>query len=69
MGNGPSLNKMDLSLFKSEYVWASNRAYLLFDRIKWRPSYYVAVDKRVIPDNYEEINSITGASFMAVNCS
>ena len=49
-GNGPSLNQMDLSLFQQEYVWASNRFYLIFDQIDWRPSFYVGIDKRVIPD-------------------
>ena len=56
MGNGPSLNKMDLSLFTNDYIWASNRAYLLFDRVNWRPKFYVGVDTRVIPDNAKEIN-------------
>lgn len=55
MGNGPSLNKMDLSLFSEDYVWGFNRCYLLFDRIEWRPSFYVSVDTRVTPDNAGEI--------------
>ncbi len=59
MGNGPSLNKMDLCLFSDEYVWASNKAYLLFDRISWRPKFYVAVDTRVVPDIADEINILT----------
>lgn len=50
MGNGPSLNQMDLSLLSKEYVWAANRCYLLFDRISWRPTFFTAVDKRVVPD-------------------
>lgn len=58
MGNGPSLNLMDLSLLDNEYVWGSNRCYLLFDRIMWRPSFYVAVDTRVVPDNANEINAL-----------
>jgi hypothetical protein len=58
MGNGPSLNKMDLNLFRDEVIWGSNRCYLLFDRINWRPKFYVAVDTRVVPDNAEEINSL-----------
>ncbi|MFP4435160.1 MAG: hypothetical protein ACLFTN_11920, partial [Phycisphaerae bacterium] len=32
-GNGPSLNEMDLEVFADEFVWGSNRAYLLYDRI------------------------------------
>lgn len=59
MGNGPSLNQMDLELFKDEIVWGSNRCYLLFDRISWRPKFYVAVDKRVVPDNADEINALS----------
>jgi hypothetical protein len=58
MGNGPSLNQMDLSLFKDEIVWGSNRCYLLYDRIVWRPKFYVAVDTRVVPDIADEINTI-----------
>ena len=55
MGNGPSLNKMNLSVFDNEFVWASNRAYLLFDRISWRPSFWVSVDRRVVPDIADEL--------------
>lgn len=59
MGNGPSLNRMNLDLFSKEYVFASNKCYLLFDRISWKPSFYVAVDKRVVPDIATEINNLT----------
>lgn len=66
MGNGPSLNKMDLNIFQKEFVWGSNRCYLLFDRISWRPKFYVAVDTRVVPDNADEINAL---SQKMPNCS
>lgn len=58
MGNGPSLNKMQLELFENEFVWGSNRCYLLFDRIAWRPAFYVAVDTRVVPDIAHEIGEL-----------
>ena len=60
MGNGPSLNQMDLSLFAGEKVWGSNRCYLLFDRITWRPAFYLAVDKLVVPDNRDVIEGMPG---------
>lgn len=67
MGNGPSLNRMDLSLFAREYVWGSNRCYLLFDRIKWRPRFFVSVDTRVLPDIADDVNKqiceLTSTSF------
>lgn len=58
MGNGPSLNQMNLELFMNDIVWGSNRCYLLFDRIEWRPKFYVAIDKRVVPDNAIEIDNL-----------
>lgn len=60
MGNGPSLNQMDLNILKNDHVWCSNRSYLLFDRIEWLPKFYVAMDKRVVPDNKEQINDLPG---------
>lgn len=59
MGNGPSLNNMDLDLLENEIVWGSNRCYLLFDRIRWRPRFYTAVDTLVVPDNMREINQLS----------
>jgi hypothetical protein len=58
MGNGPSLNITDLCLLEDDYVWGLNRCYLLFDRIKWRPKFFVALDEIVVPDNSYEINSL-----------
>ena len=55
MGNGPSLNKMDLSKLEGEDVFACNSAFLLFDRVKWRPKYYTCVDTRVLRDRAADI--------------
>lgn len=55
MGNGPSLNKMDLSRLSGETVFACNAAFLLFDRVDWRPTFYTCVDARVIRDRAEDI--------------
>ncbi len=60
MGNGPSLNQMDLSVFRDEYVWGSNRAYLLYDRIDWKHRFYTAVDTRVVPDIADELQQHIG---------
>jgi hypothetical protein len=58
LGNGPSLNRQDLSLLSSETVWAANRAYLLFDRISWRPSFYVIKDPKVIENSADVMNPL-----------
>lgn len=61
MGNGPSLNKMDLSLLEGETVFACNGAFLLFDRVAWRPTYYTCVDTRVIRDRAGDIAAMLDA--------
>ena len=58
MGNGPSLNQMDLELLSREYVWGANKCYLLFDRVSWRPAFYVGIDTRVVPDIRADINRL-----------
>jgi hypothetical protein len=55
MGNGPSLNKMDLELLKGEIVFCCNSAFLLFDRVSWRPRYFTCVDSRVLLDRVRDI--------------
>ena len=58
MGNGPSLNEMELDRFANEHVWCTNRAYLLFDRISWRPGFYTSGDRRVVPDIADELSEL-----------
>ncbi len=55
MGNGPSLNQMDLSLLEGNVVFGSNAAYLLYDRVSWRHRYYFSCDSRVLPDHADDI--------------
>lgn len=61
MGNGPSLNKTDLDLLEGETVFACNSAFLLFDRVNWRPKYYTCVDVRVIRDRASDITQMLNA--------
>ena len=58
MGNGPSLNKMDLEKLSGEVVFACNSAFLLFERVSWRPTYYTCVDTRVIRDRAADISAM-----------
>ncbi|MEQ8695015.1 MAG: FkbM family methyltransferase [Bauldia litoralis] len=61
IGNGPSLNQMDLRLLAGEYTFAANRFYLMYDRIDWTPTFYTATDWRVVPDTFMEINGLAGS--------
>jgi FkbM family methyltransferase len=60
LGNGPSLNDTPLHLLGDEFTFGVNRVYLLFDRIRWRPTFYTTVDWRVTADCAPEINLLTG---------
>lgn len=60
LGNGPSLNRTPLHLLQNEYTFVTNRAYLLLDRVSWRPTFYTALDWRVVPDVAHEINQLSG---------
>lgn len=57
IGNGPSLNKTPLYLLQNEYTMAFNRFNLMFERLNWKPSFYMVTDDLVIKDMYQEINS------------
>jgi len=44
LGNGPSLNKVPFEKLTDEYTIALNRIDLLYDKVSWRPTYYVVHD-------------------------
>jgi hypothetical protein len=56
VGNGPSLNKMDLSLLENEYSFAVNGIFYKTKEMGFRPSFYMVEDSHVIKDNLEEID-------------
>ena len=55
LGNGPSLQKTNLSLLKNEYTFGLNRIYLLFDKLGFSTTYFVAVNHLVIEQCADEI--------------
>ncbi|MHC4206509.1 MAG: glycosyltransferase, partial [Planctomycetota bacterium] len=67
IGNGPSLNKMDLSFLKNEITFGMNRIYLLFDKWDFRPTYYVSVNPLVIEQSAEQICKIPSPKFLGLN--
>jgi glycosyltransferase involved in cell wall biosynthesis len=58
MGNGPSLNKMDLELLDTDFIFCLNRISLLLERVTWTPTFYAAFDLTVVPDNLDEFNGL-----------
>lgn len=57
IGNGPSLNKHDLSLLQDEYVFAVNSVFYKTDEMGFRPTFYVVEDTSVMKENIERIRA------------
>jgi hypothetical protein len=56
IGNGPSLLASDLDRLKDEITFATNKIYLMFDKTKWRPSYYICLDTEVFEPTQNQIS-------------
>lgn len=73
IGNGPSLNKMDLSLLKGHRTFGLNKIFLLFDRVDLDISYHVSVNSLVIEQSIREFEALKCPSFLsfgaARNCT
>lgn len=57
IGNGPSLNKCDLSKLKNEFTFGVNSIFLNYEKMGFYPTYYVVEDVLVAEDRSEQINS------------
>ena len=57
LGNGPSLNKCDLSFLKDEYSFAVNGIFYKTKEMGYRPNFYMVEDNHVVYDNLKKINA------------
>lgn len=55
IGNGPSLNKMDLSFLKNEYTFGMNRIYLGFEKFSFHPTYHICVNPAMLQQSGPEM--------------
>ena len=58
IGNGPSLNTLNLSLLKNEITFGVNGIYLNYEKMGFMPTYYVVEDLLVAEDRSDEINEL-----------
>lgn len=63
IGNGPSLNRMDLSVLRDVPTFGLNRGYLLFDRIGGPTTYLVSVNRHVLQQSAAEMLAFPSAKF------
>jgi hypothetical protein len=64
LGNGPSLNKTDLSLLENEYTFGMNRIYLLFPEMGYQTSYFVSINTLVLEQCAEDILTLSMPRFI-----
>lgn len=55
IGNGPSLNRLDLPAIAGETTFAVNSIYLATDTMGFAPTYYMVEDNLVMQENAREI--------------
>lgn len=65
IGNGPSLNKMDLSFLQQEICFGLNKIYLGFETWNFTPQYYVAINSLVLEQSAAEIAKIEATKFIS----
>ncbi|MCX6406094.1 MAG: DUF115 domain-containing protein [Propionibacteriales bacterium] len=63
IGNGPSLRKTDVRLFKDEVTFGLNRVYLAFDEWGFDTTYHVAVNKYVAEQSGSELARVRSPLF------
>lgn len=64
LGNGPSLNDTDLAPLRREFTFGSNRIYLLFPRLGFTTTFFVAVNRFVIEQCAKEIEELECLKFI-----
>lgn len=57
IGNGPSLTVEDLEKLQNDISFASHGIYYVYDKTKWRPTFYCAQDSRLINERYADIKT------------
>jgi len=62
IGNGPSLNKMDLTLLKGEFTIGSNYIFMNYDKMGFLPTYLCIVNFLVAQQRAGDINAINGTT-------
>lgn len=65
IGNGPSLNDMDLSQLKGRYTFGLNKIHLLLERVDLDLSYHVAVNSLVIEQSIRAFEALDCPSFLS----
>ena len=62
IGNGPSLNKIDIAKLSTETTISFNRAYIAYEEWGFYPTYYMCIDGVVLENIKDDINHLIKTS-------
>ena len=65
IGNGPSLNKMDIQKIRQEITFGMNRIYLAWEEWGFRTSYFLSINDLVIEQCAEDIQALDLPKFIS----
>lgn len=65
IGNGPSLNAINLDSLIGIPTLASNKIYLIYDKTSWRPTYHFASDPYVIEQSLPNFLTLESTFFLS----
>ncbi|MCB0519233.1 MAG: 6-hydroxymethylpterin diphosphokinase MptE-like protein [Saprospiraceae bacterium] len=65
LGNGPSLNKMDLSPLRDYHTFGQNKIFLIFEKVDLNLSYLVSVNPLVIEQSAREFEQMNCPVFLS----
>ena len=65
LGNGPSLNKIDISRLQTEKTFGLNRVFLAFPRWGFSTSYFICVNDLVIQQSTAEVQALRLPKFIS----
>jgi hypothetical protein len=54
VGNGPSLNNTPLDMIKDDYSFAMNRISLIYEKVKWRPSFFICTTNNIYRKSWQK---------------
>jgi len=73
VGNGPSLNNVDHdTLFKNKNCVSFNRAFIIYEKYNFFPTYYFCIDKTVLLNCIHDIEKLFDSSiqyFILLKCN
>lgn len=65
IGNGPSLQRTDLSQLKNEYTFGMNRFFLAFPELGFRTSYFLSINDLVIEQSASDFQALEMPLFVS----